>query len=111
MMNTHLSSIQFLKSKNQKNDNNFSNNVYINIDQAELRLPKSEQIFSERYRRGETIRAIIKSVEVTSKGPDIIVSKGLSLASSNVIDPLPERVKRKEPLKPISFKLFFRVSK
>ena len=85
--------------------------VFINIEQAELRMPKNEQIFLERYRRGETIRAIIKSVEVTSKGPDIIVSKGLSLASSNVIDPLPERVKRKEPLKPISFKLFFRVSK
>ena len=51
------------------------NNVYINIDQAELRLPKSEQIFSERYRRGDTVKSIIKSVEVTSKGPDIIVSR------------------------------------
>ncbi len=50
-------------------------NVYINIDQAELRLPKSEQIFSERYRRGDTVRSIIKSVEITSKGPDIIVSR------------------------------------
>ena len=29
----------------------------------------------ERYRRGETVRAIIKSVEVTAKGPDIIVSR------------------------------------
>ncbi len=50
-------------------------NVYINIDQAEIRLPKSEQIFSERYRRGDTVRSIIKSVEITSKGPDIIVSR------------------------------------
>jgi len=50
-------------------------NVYINIDQAELRLPRSEQIFSERYRRGDTVRSIIKSVEITSKGPDIIVSR------------------------------------
>ena len=33
-------------------------NVYINIDQAELRLPKSEQIFSERYRRGDTVRSL-----------------------------------------------------
>ena len=49
--------------------------VFINIEQAELRMPKNEQIFLERYRRGETIRAIIKSVEVTSKGPDIIVSR------------------------------------
>jgi len=50
-------------------------NVFINIDQAELRLPRSEQIFSERYRRGDTVRSIIKSVEITSKGPDIIVSR------------------------------------
>ena len=49
--------------------------VFINIEQAELRMPKNEQIFLERYRRGETIRSIIKSVEVTSKGPDIIVSR------------------------------------
>ena len=50
-------------------------NVFVNIDQAELRLPKSEQIFSERYRRGDTDRSIIKSVEITSKGPDIVVSR------------------------------------
>ena len=49
--------------------------VFINIEQAELRMPKLEQINLERYRRGETIRAIIKSVEVTPKGPDIIVSR------------------------------------
>ena len=49
--------------------------VYINIEQAELRMPKSEQINMERYRRGETVRAVIKSVEVTAKGPDIIVSR------------------------------------
>ena len=50
-------------------------NVFVNIDQAELRLPKSEQIYSERYRRGDTVRSIIKSVEITSKGPDIVVSR------------------------------------
>ncbi len=49
--------------------------VFINIEQAELRMPKREQIHSERYRRGESMRAVIKSVEVTSKGPDIIVSR------------------------------------
>ena len=38
-------------------------------------MPKSEQIHMERYRRGETVRAVIKSVEVTAKGPDIIVSR------------------------------------
>jgi N utilization substance protein A len=49
--------------------------IFINIEQAELRMPKTEQIQMERYRRGETVRAIIKSVEVTAKGPDIIVSR------------------------------------
>ncbi len=50
-------------------------NVFINIDQAELRLPRAEQIHTERYRRGDTVRSIIKSVEITSKGPDIVVSR------------------------------------
>ena len=49
--------------------------IFINIEQAELRLPRAEQIPTERYRRGDTIRAVIKSVEITSKGPDIIVSR------------------------------------
>ncbi|MEE9464404.1 MAG: transcription termination factor NusA, partial [Candidatus Neomarinimicrobiota bacterium] len=50
-------------------------NIYINIDKVELRLPKSEQIPSERYRRGSTLRALIKSVEITPKGPDVVVSR------------------------------------
>ncbi len=49
--------------------------VYVNIEQAELRMPKSEQIKTERYRRGDTLRAVIKSVEVTPKGPDIVISR------------------------------------
>ena len=50
-------------------------NVFVNIDQAELRMPKKEQIRSERYRRGDTVRAVIKSVEITSRGPDIVISR------------------------------------
>jgi len=49
--------------------------LYVNIEQAELRMPRVEQIKTERYRRGDTVRAVIKSVEVTPKGPDIIVSR------------------------------------
>ena len=49
--------------------------VFVNIEQAELRMPRIEQIKTERYRRGDTVRAVIKSVEVTPKGPDIIVSR------------------------------------
>lgn len=50
-------------------------NVFVNIEHAELRLPRSEQIPGERYRRGDTVRAVITSVEVTSKGPDIVISR------------------------------------
>jgi len=50
-------------------------NVYITCENAELTLPKSEQIQNDRYRRGESVRAIVKSVEITSKGPEIIISR------------------------------------
>lgn len=50
-------------------------NVFVNIDHAELRMPRKEQIKSERYRRGDSIRAVIKSVEITSRGPDIVISR------------------------------------
>ncbi len=49
--------------------------VFVNIEQAELMMPRKDQISTERYRRGDTIRALIKSVEVTPKGPEIIVSR------------------------------------
>tara|TARA_B100000315_G_scaffold256683_1_gene303211 strand:+ start:9403 stop:10677 length:1275 start_codon:yes stop_codon:yes gene_type:complete len=54
---------------------NLRDAIFINIDRAELKLPKSEQIPSEYYRRGDTIRSLIKSVEVKSKGPEIIVTR------------------------------------
>ena len=50
-------------------------NTFVNIEHAELRMPRNEQIKSERYRRGDAIRAVIKSVEITSKGPDIMISR------------------------------------
>ncbi|MFQ6678237.1 MAG: transcription termination factor NusA [Fidelibacterota bacterium] len=50
-------------------------NIFINIEQAELRMPRNEQIHSERYRRGDTIRTVVKSVEVTPRGPEIVVSR------------------------------------
>ena len=50
-------------------------NIFVNIEHAELRMPRKELIQSERYRRGDTVRAVIKSVEITSKGPDIVVSR------------------------------------
>jgi N utilization substance protein A len=49
--------------------------IYMNIEKTEVILPKSEQIPTERYRRGESLRAIIKEVRETPKGPEIIVSR------------------------------------
>ncbi|MBC8346715.1 MAG: transcription termination factor NusA [Candidatus Marinimicrobia bacterium] len=50
-------------------------NTFVNIEHAELRMPRKEQIKSERYRRGDAVRAVIKSVEITSRGPDIMISR------------------------------------
>ena len=54
---------------------NLRDAIFINIERAELKLPKSEQISSEYFRRGDTIRSVIQSVEIKSKGPEIIVSR------------------------------------
>jgi len=49
--------------------------LFINIDKTELKMPRREQIETERYRRGDTIKAIIKEVNMTPKGPEIIISR------------------------------------
>ena len=49
--------------------------IFVNLNQAELLLPKSEQLPNDRYRRGESVRGVIKSVEFTSKGPEIMLSR------------------------------------
>jgi len=38
-------------------------------------LPKEEQIFSERYNPGSRIKVYIKSVNITPRGPEIILSR------------------------------------
>ena len=37
-------------------------NIFINIDHAELRIPRREQIQTERFRRGDTTRAVNRTV-------------------------------------------------
>ena len=49
--------------------------IIISLDRTEVTLPKGEQVPSERYRRGESIRAIIKEVMRTARGPEIIISR------------------------------------
>ena len=38
-------------------------------------MPKSEQIPSDHYRRGESLRAIIKKVDINNRGPEVTISR------------------------------------
>lgn len=49
--------------------------VLINHNRNELILPKSEQIARERYRKGETLRAILKEVRKNASTPLVIISR------------------------------------
>ncbi len=49
--------------------------LFMTVDRTEVMLPKKEQIDSERYRRGDHVRGIIKEVRRTSRGPEIIISR------------------------------------
>jgi N utilization substance protein A len=49
--------------------------VLISVDHMEITLPRSEQIHNEHYHRGDTVRAVIKEVSQTSRGPEVIVSR------------------------------------
>ena len=51
------------------------NEILINHNKNELLLPKSEQIFKERYKKGDTIRAVIKEVRKNSGTPVVVVSR------------------------------------
>lgn len=51
------------------------NEILINHNRNELILPKSEQIFKERYKKGDTIRAVIKEVRKNAGAPLVIVSR------------------------------------
>lgn len=49
--------------------------IFINIGKAELKMPREEQIPGERYRRGESIKSILKEAVLGAMGPEIIVSR------------------------------------
>jgi len=51
------------------------NEILINHNRNELLLPKSEQIFKERYKKGDTIRAVVKEVRKNAGNPAVIVSR------------------------------------
>src|SRR5258708_2970257 len=49
--------------------------ILVNHNRNELLLPKSEQIFRERYRKGDTVRAIVKEVRKGAANPLVIISR------------------------------------
>ncbi len=49
--------------------------ILVNHNKNELLLPRSEQIPFERYKKGGTIRAIVKEVTKGNSGPVIIISR------------------------------------
>lgn len=51
------------------------NDILVNHNKNELLLPRMEQLPREKYRKGETIRAIVKEVRKTPNGPQVIISR------------------------------------
>ncbi|HUL44438.1 MAG TPA: transcription termination factor NusA [Bacteroidota bacterium] len=49
--------------------------ILINHNRNELILPKNEQIARERYRKGETLRALLKEVRKNASTPVVIISR------------------------------------
>jgi N utilization substance protein A len=50
-------------------------NIIVNLGRADAILPEKEQIPRERYRQGDRIRTYIVDVELSSRGPQIILSR------------------------------------
>jgi len=55
------------------------NDILVNHNKNELLLPRIEQIPRERYRKGDTLRAVVKEVRKTINGPVIIISRADNL--------------------------------
>lgn len=51
------------------------NDILVNHNKNELLLPRNEQIPFEKYKKGETIRAIVKEVKKGTASPTIIISR------------------------------------
>ena len=50
-------------------------NIIVNLGKTDAILPEKEQVPRERYRQGDRIRGYIVSVEMTSRGPQIVLSR------------------------------------
>jgi N utilization substance protein A len=49
--------------------------ILVNHNGVELLLPKSEQIYKDRYRKGDTIRAVVTGVHMRNGNPTVIISR------------------------------------
>ena len=49
--------------------------IVVDVGRAEALLPKSERAPQEEYRQGERVQAYVLSVQKTSKGPEILLSR------------------------------------
>jgi len=49
--------------------------IIINLGRTDAILPEKEQVPRERYRQNDRVRAYIVSVEMTSRGPQIVLSR------------------------------------
>jgi len=56
------------------------NDVLVNHNKNELVLPRSEQIPKEKYRKGETVRAVVTNVSRPKNGPPVVqISRSVNL--------------------------------
>ncbi|WP_103664760.1 transcription termination factor NusA [Gracilimonas amylolytica] len=49
--------------------------ILVNHNGVELLLPKSEQIYKDRFRKGDTIRAVVTEVRMKNGNPTVIISR------------------------------------
>jgi len=56
----------------QQSDNRYT---LVDLGRVEALLPKSEQVYTERYEHGMRLKAVIKEVNQNPKGPPIILSR------------------------------------
>lgn len=52
-----------------------SRDILVNHNGVELVMPKSEQIYKDRYHKGDTIRAVVKEVTRYNGNPSVIISR------------------------------------
>ncbi|MDX1672742.1 MAG: transcription termination factor NusA [Balneolaceae bacterium] len=52
-----------------------SRDILVNHNGVELVMPKSEQIYKDRYHKGDTIRAVVKEVKRYNGNPSVIISR------------------------------------